>query len=95
MVRFADMDGDGLADFFAVAEDGSIRMWKNQGIARKVSSLRFADLNNDGRADIISVDALGRDGAWLNEGGTSFKNIGEIAPGLNEDFRLHISNSLM
>ncbi|KAF5012466.1 hypothetical protein FDECE_1518 [Fusarium decemcellulare] len=31
MIRFADMDGDGLADFLAVDPDGSIRMWRNTG----------------------------------------------------------------
>ncbi|KAL5338818.1 hypothetical protein BJX70DRAFT_398377 [Aspergillus crustosus] len=50
MIRFADMDGDGLADFLAVAADGGIRMWKNKGIVgSKGSSLRCraqAWLNN-------------------------------------------------
>ncbi|RSL84668.1 hypothetical protein CEP51_003787 [Fusarium floridanum] len=33
MIRIADMDGDAQADFLAVDGDGSIRMWKNLGIA--------------------------------------------------------------
>lgn len=33
MIRFADMTGDGKSDFLAVGNDGSIRMWKNLGIA--------------------------------------------------------------
>ncbi|KAF5240009.1 hypothetical protein FAUST_4593 [Fusarium austroamericanum] len=85
MVRFADMDGDGLSDFLAVADDGSIRMWKNLGIVgTKGSSMRFADLNGDGKDDIVSVDAKGRSRSWVNKG-LSFEPIGEIAPGLNED----------
>ncbi|KAF4999623.1 hypothetical protein FGRMN_2371 [Fusarium graminum] len=85
MIRFADMDGDGLADFLAVADDGSIRMWKNLGITgTKGSSMRFADLNGDGKDDIVSVDAKGRARAWINKG-SSFESIGEIAPGLDED----------
>lgn len=86
MIRFADMDGDGHADFLAVAEDGSIRMWKNNGIiGSKGKSIKFADLDGDGKADIISVDSKGRAQAWLNQGVDSWKSIGEIAPGLDED----------
>ncbi|KAL4722684.1 hypothetical protein ACLX1H_010567 [Fusarium chlamydosporum] len=85
MIRFADMDGDGLADFLAVAKDGSIRMWKNLGIVGvKGKSLRFADIDGDGRADIMSVDGRGRTRAWLNKKG-KFDDIGEISPGFNND----------
>ncbi|KAI8671681.1 SGNH-hydro domain-containing protein [Fusarium keratoplasticum] len=86
MIRFADMDGDGLPDFLAVADDGSIRMWKNLGIAgTKGASLRFADLTGDGKDDIISVDAKGRARAWTNKGVDKWESMGEIAPGLDED----------
>ncbi|KAK2795777.1 hypothetical protein FQN52_003627 [Onygenales sp. PD_12] len=86
MIRFADMDGDGQADFLAVADDGSIRMWRNRGIVgSKGLSLRFADLDGDGDDDIISVDAKGRARAWLNQKDGKWDDIGEIAPGLDED----------
>ena len=86
MVRFADMDGDGHPDFLAVANDGSIRMWKNMGIlGSQGSSLRFSDLDGDGKDDMVSVDAEGRVKAWLNRGVGDWKSIGEIAPGLDED----------
>ncbi|KAI8711283.1 Chitinase [Fusarium sp. LHS14.1] len=86
MIRFADMDGDGLPDFLAVADDGSIRMWKNLGIAgTKGASLRFADLTGDSKDDIISVDAKGRARAWTNKGVDKWESMGEIAPGLDED----------
>lgn len=89
MIEFADMDGDGLADFLAVAEDGSIRMWKNTGVGisggGKGASIQFADLTGDGKADIISVDKNGRAQAWLNKGVDQWESIGEIAPGLDED----------
>ncbi|KAH7261771.1 hypothetical protein BKA59DRAFT_1822 [Fusarium tricinctum] len=86
MIRFADMDGDGLPDFLAVADDGSIRMWKNLGIAgTKGASLRFADLTGDGKDDIISVDSKGRARAWTNKGVDKWESMGEIAPGLDED----------
>ncbi|OGE52980.1 hypothetical protein PENARI_c009G01750 [Penicillium arizonense] len=42
------MDGDGNADFMVIAEDGSIRMWKNRGIiGTKGSSLYFVDLDGN------------------------------------------------
>ncbi|KAE8363570.1 hypothetical protein BDV27DRAFT_158663 [Aspergillus caelatus] len=86
MIRFADMDGDGKADFLAIADDGSIRMWKSLGIVGgKGSSMRFADLDGDGHADIVSIDAQGRARGWLNKGGNKWDDLGEIAPGLDED----------
>ncbi|KAM7213660.1 hypothetical protein V8F06_010981, partial [Rhypophila decipiens] len=87
MIRFADMDGDGLANLMAIAEDGSMRMWKNLGLigTSKGSSIRFARLNKDKKVDIVSVDRQGRARAWLNEGLGKWKDIGEIAPGLNVD----------
>ncbi|RGP81306.1 chitinase [Fusarium longipes] len=86
MIRFADMDGDGLADFLAVNSDGGIRMWKNLGITgTKGTSIRFADLTGNGFDDLISVDAKGRARAWLNKGNDKWESIGEIAPGLDED----------
>ncbi|KAM5388054.1 hypothetical protein ACJA88_001314 [Fusarium oxysporum] len=86
MIRFADMDGDGLADFLAVTDDGSIRMWKNLGITgTKGQSIRFADLTGEGRDDLISVDFRGRARAWINKGDNKWEAIGEIAPGFDED----------
>jgi hypothetical protein len=87
MIRFADLDGDGRADFLAVAADGSVRAWRNLGIVGdKAASLRFADLDGDNRADIVSVDpATGAARAWLNLGGGAWRDIGEIAPGPSDD----------
>jgi hypothetical protein len=86
MIRFADIDGDGRADFLAVASDGSIRAWRNLGIVGdKGKSLRFADLDGDGRDDIVSVNIAGGARAWLNRGLGSWESVGEIAPGPNED----------
>lgn len=86
MIRFADIDNDGLADFLAVADDGSVRAWKNNGVLLdKKDSLRFADLTGNGRDDIISVSQHGRARAWLNQPDASWKSIGQIAPGPSED----------
>ncbi|KAH7147182.1 hypothetical protein B0J13DRAFT_524884 [Dactylonectria estremocensis] len=57
MIRFADMSGDGRADFLAVSDDGSIRTFENIGLVQsKVGSMRFADLTGNGRDDIIVLD---------------------------------------
>ena len=89
-VRFADMDGDGRADFIAVSADGSIRAWRNLGIIPdKINSLRFADLDGDRRADIISVDRVGAARAWLNQADGTWRDVGQITPGPSED----VSNS--
>lgn len=87
MIRFADMDGDGLADFLAVAPDGSIRMWRNGGAigSSKGVTFRLADLDGDGKADFIAVGSKGQARAWLNKGIDLWDSIGEIAPGLDED----------
>ncbi|KFX94360.1 hypothetical protein O988_06345 [Pseudogymnoascus sp. VKM F-3808] len=80
MIRFADLSGDGLADFLQVEDDGSIRMWSNQGlVGADVSKLRFADLTGDGRADLIYVDAVGRAFAWVNAGLGNWQKVGRIA----------------
>jgi len=85
MIRFGDMDGDGMTDFLAVNDDGSIRMFRNLGIVgsedNKGVSMRFADLTGDGKADIISVDGNGRARAWINQGLGFWDSIGEIATG--------------
>jgi FG-GAP-like repeat len=80
MIRFADMNGDGLADFLMIAKDGSVRMSSNQGlVGADVTNLRFADLTGDGKADMIYVDAVGRAFAWVNGGLGSWQNAGRIA----------------
>ncbi|KAM0399178.1 hypothetical protein ACHAPZ_007073 [Fusarium culmorum] len=86
MIRFADIDGDGLADFLTVADDRSVRMWKNLGIiGTKGQSIRFADLTGEGRDNLISIDAKRRARAWINKGDSQWEAIGKIAPSLNED----------
>lgn len=80
MIRFADMNGDGLADFLSIAKDGSVRMWSNQGlVGADVTNLRFADLTGNGRADLIYVDAVGRAVAWINGGLGTWQKVGRIA----------------
>jgi hypothetical protein len=86
MIRFADMDGDGRADFIAVTDDGSLRVWRNMGILKDMgASIRFGDLDGDGRADIIAVDSVGGARAWLSQADGTFRSVGVIAPGLSED----------
>ena len=80
MIRFADMTGDGLADFLQIQDDGSIRRWSNEGlVGADVDDLRFADLTGDGKADMIYVDPVGRARAWLNSGLGVWRDVGAIA----------------
>lgn len=57
-VRLAYLNGDGLADFLAVADDGSIRWWKNMG--SKGASIRFATLTSSGLDDVVAIDCTRR-----------------------------------
>ncbi|MDQ0985267.1 FG-GAP-like repeat-containing protein [Streptomyces sp. V2I9] len=84
-VRFADVNADGFADYLAVAADGAVQAWLNQGgsgiggwtAAGQIATgtgahgswVRFADVNADRRADYLVVDANGAVRAWLNGGG--------------------------
>ncbi|MGX2994827.1 FG-GAP-like repeat-containing protein [Streptomyces sp. JNUCC 64] len=84
-VRFADVNADGRADYLAVAADGSVRAWLNNGgdgnggwsasvrlatgTGASGDQVRFADVNADGRADYLAVAADGSVRAWLNKDG--------------------------
>ncbi len=83
-VRFADMDGDGKADYMQVSADGAVSFWGNSGgdgrggwtcgckIANGVapsSQIQFADFDGDGKADYIVVAPDGSVDVWLNRGG--------------------------
>ncbi|MFI6528470.1 FG-GAP-like repeat-containing protein [Streptomyces uncialis] len=84
-VRFADIDADGRADYLAVAADGSVRAWSNNGgdgnggwgtgfrlatgTGATGDQVRFADIDADGRADYLAVAADGSVRAWRNKDG--------------------------
>ncbi|MEU9336543.1 FG-GAP-like repeat-containing protein [Streptomyces sp. NPDC048290] len=82
-LRFADINADRRDDYLAVAADGSVRAWLNNGTPGSWTALgtyatttgapgsqvRFADVNADGRADYLTVAADGSVKAWLNQGG--------------------------
>ncbi|MFC5718580.1 FG-GAP-like repeat-containing protein [Streptomyces gamaensis] len=84
-VRFADIDGDGKADYLVVEDDGSVRAWVNHGgdghggwsdyglIATGTGApgakVRFADVDGDGKADYLVLGANGSVRAWRNNGG--------------------------
>ncbi|MCX4985131.1 FG-GAP-like repeat-containing protein [Streptomyces sp. NBC_00572] len=85
-VRFADVSGDGYADYLVVDPNGAVRAWLNKGgtgvagwtAAGQIASgvtlaggqVRFADINGDRYADYVVVDPDGAVRAWLNKGGT-------------------------
>ncbi|KAJ7696116.1 hypothetical protein B0H14DRAFT_3041203 [Mycena olivaceomarginata] len=54
-VQFADLNGDGRAEYLFVHDDGSVDAWLNLGR----DGVRFADLNGDGRAEYLYLEADG------------------------------------
>ncbi|WP_344024824.1 FG-GAP-like repeat-containing protein [Streptomyces luteireticuli] len=81
-VHFADINGDGKADYLVVNEKGAVHAWLNNGsdhwtnygqIATGTgaagSRVRFADFDGDGKADYLVVDDNGAVHVWLNRGG--------------------------
>ncbi|ARZ67213.1 esterase [Streptomyces albireticuli] len=84
-VRFADINGDGKADYLTVDNNGSTHAWLNNGGdnhggwtdhgqiaaggANAGTSVRFADINGDGKADYLTVDDNGAVNARINNGG--------------------------
>ena len=83
-VRFADMDGDGKADYMIVGPGGSIDYWQNRGgdnrggwgpdlhIAYGVapnSEIQLVDFDGDGKADYVVVAADGSVQVWINRTG--------------------------
>lgn len=84
-ICFADLDGDGLADYIFLTQDGHVRAFLNTGayptwtdlgiIATGFGSnhVIFADVNCDGRADYLLVDPnTGAVTAYYNLGRSSF-----------------------
>ncbi|MFF3846426.1 GDSL-type esterase/lipase family protein [Streptomyces sp. NPDC002328] len=84
-VRFADADGDGLADYLQVGSEGAVHAFLNRGGGGNGSFqarydwanasryprkyVRFADISGDGKADYLVVYDGGAVRAWLNRGG--------------------------
>ncbi|GAA0427521.1 hypothetical protein GCM10010357_56460 [Streptomyces luteireticuli] len=85
-VRFADINGDGRADYLAVQDNGAVNAWVNNGgsghggwsdvgvfatgVGEPGEKVRFADINGDGRADYLVVQGDGVVNAWVNNGGS-------------------------
>ncbi|MFE5853615.1 phosphatidylinositol-specific phospholipase C domain-containing protein [Streptomyces sp. NPDC056500] len=78
-----DINGDGLADYLVVDDNGATRAWLNNGAggwtaqgyiasgstAWTGSQVRFADVAGDGRADYLVVEPGGAVRAFVNLGG--------------------------
>lgn len=100
-VRWADMNGDGRADYLWIDTNGDVYLWinyafgayNNRGkIAGFFGGTRentfFADLDGNGRADLIKVDDSGNAYAWLNMGSDldpQWNQVGQFASGLDID----------
>jgi lysophospholipase L1-like esterase len=80
-IRFADLDGDGRADFSIVGDGGSLKSWIATGTASEpewlplgeiasgigdAGGVQLYDLNGDGRADYIWVDNSTTMTAYMN-----------------------------
>ncbi|MFD5433195.1 FG-GAP-like repeat-containing protein [Kitasatospora sp. NPDC127067] len=84
-VRFADFDGDGLADYICINADGSVQVYLNRGgdghggwqplgqvasgLTTDPSRVRLADIDGDGKADYSAIGANGSISTYLNRGG--------------------------
>lgn len=80
-VRFADLTGNGRADYLCLEKDGRVTSFihKDHGSFEDVgqikyseskdrANLRWADVNGDGRDDMIWIDKFNDDGyVWYNE----------------------------
>ncbi|MGY4644959.1 FG-GAP-like repeat-containing protein [Cellulomonas sp. URHB0016] len=78
-IQFADIDGDGRADYLDVdPTTGNTRMWRSTGVWQweprgsittgSASRVVYADLDANGSADYLQVNANGSVQAWLNGG---------------------------
>ncbi|MGW2598009.1 FG-GAP-like repeat-containing protein [Streptomyces klenkii] len=77
-----DINGDGMADYLVLEDNGAVHAWLNKSKDRKddwsdagiiatgtgapASQVRFADVNGDGRTDYLVVDDKGGVRAYLN-----------------------------
>ncbi|KAH8834872.1 hypothetical protein DL96DRAFT_10202 [Flagelloscypha sp. PMI_526] len=81
-VRFADLNGDGRAEYIYIDVHGTTDAWMNfwvdnkvgwqdsgeiaSGVGARRHQIHFADINGDGRADYLYVHDDGAVEAWLN-----------------------------
>ncbi|WP_406453256.1 GDSL-type esterase/lipase family protein [Streptomyces sp. NBC_00876] len=78
-----DINGDGLADYLVVEDNGATHAWLNAGAGKWTdqgiiasgsaswtgSQVRFANVGGDARADYLVVDPNGAVRAFINQGG--------------------------
>jgi hypothetical protein len=98
-VRFADIDGNGLADYLCIEPDGRTTGWLNMGgnswtdvgqvkvsVGYDRANHRYVDVNGDGRADFLWINKFtGEVQVWLNEG--QFSAIGSSFTWTDQGFR--------
>jgi hypothetical protein len=98
-VRFADIDGNGMADYLCIEPDGRTTGWLNMGnnvwddvgqvkvsVGYDRANHRFVDVNGDGRADFLWIDKFtGEVRVWLNAG--QYPALGSSFTWTDEGFR--------
>jgi|GEM_PF-552227 len=85
LVRFADFDGDGKADYLVIGTNGAVQVYLNRGgdgrggwlpigqiasgMTTDASRVRFADFDGDGKTDYLVIGTNGAIQVYLNRGG--------------------------
>ncbi|MEU3600195.1 FG-GAP-like repeat-containing protein [Streptomyces sp. NPDC006798] len=94
-VRFADVTGDGRADYLVLGTNGAVtayrndlnNQWTNLGQIANGSpnwmkgDVRFADYDGDGRADYLVLGTNGSVDAYRNDLNNQWTNLGRVATG--------------
>ncbi|MFJ4185323.1 FG-GAP-like repeat-containing protein [Kitasatospora sp. NPDC089509] len=95
-VRFADLDGDGKADYVAINPNGSVTAYRNNdiyhdqwasmgqiasGITTNQNAVVLGDFTGDNRADYITTDPSGKVNVYRYDGGSNWTNLGQVATG--------------
>ncbi|KAF9887793.1 hypothetical protein FE257_009599 [Aspergillus nanangensis] len=85
-VHFADITGNGQADYLLVGEQGSVAQWENVGTGGKYQEgegVFLCDLNGDGVSDYFWIDPTGKGWGYINKGKgeDKWQELGNIARG--------------
>ncbi|MFB7911885.1 FG-GAP-like repeat-containing protein [Kitasatospora sp. NPDC056076] len=94
-VRFADLDGDGKADYTVINGNGSLTAYRNvdghgqwsamgqiaTGVTTNQNAVVLADFTGDNRADYITTNPNNSVNVYRYDGGSNWTNLGQVATG--------------